>query len=43
MRNFKMVIEYDGTAYCGWQRQKNGVSIQQVLEEKIRLITREEV
>ena len=38
-----MVIEYDGTAYCGWQRQKNGVSIQQVLEEKIRLITREEV
>jgi tRNA pseudouridine38-40 synthase len=39
MRNFKMVVEYDGTGYCGWQRQKNGISIQQVLEETIRLIT----
>lgn len=43
MRNFKMVVEYDGTAYCGWQRQKNGISIQQVLEEKIRLLTCENV
>ncbi|NTW77851.1 MAG: tRNA pseudouridine(38-40) synthase TruA, partial [Syntrophaceae bacterium] len=43
MRNFKIVVEYDGTAYCGWQRQKNGVSIQQVLEEKIGLITCEKV
>lgn len=39
MRNFKMIIEYDGTAYCGWQRQKNDLSIQQVLEEKIQRIT----
>jgi tRNA pseudouridine38-40 synthase len=43
MRNFKMVVEYDGSAYCGWQRQENGLSIQQVLEEKIRLITCEKV
>ncbi len=43
MRNFKMVVEYDGTGYCGWQRQKNGLSIQQVLEETIRLITQEKV
>ena len=43
MRNFKIVVEYDGTAYCGWQRQKNGISIQQVLEEKICLITCEKV
>ena len=39
MRNFKIVVEYDGTNYCGWQRQENGVSIQQVLEEAIGLIT----
>lgn len=39
MRNFKMIVEYDGTAYCGWQRQKNGISIQQTLEEIIQLIT----
>ncbi len=43
MRNFKMIVEYDGTAYCGWQRQENGLSIQQVLEEAIELITGEKV
>jgi tRNA pseudouridine38-40 synthase len=39
MRNFKIIVEYDGANYCGWQRQHNGVSIQQVLEEAIELIT----
>ncbi|HDQ03272.1 MAG TPA: tRNA pseudouridine(38-40) synthase TruA [Deltaproteobacteria bacterium] len=43
MRNFKMVVEYDGSAYRGWQRQKNGVSIQQVLEEAIKKITGQKV
>jgi len=43
MRNFKIVLEYDGGAYCGWQRQKNGKSIQQVLEEAVHLITQEKV
>ncbi|KUG23883.1 trna pseudouridine synthase a [hydrocarbon metagenome] len=43
MRNFKMTVEYDGTAYCGWQRQENGLSIQQVLEEAIQLVTGEKV
>ncbi len=42
-RNFKMVVEYDGSAYRGWQRQKNGVSIQQVLEEAIKKITGQKV
>ncbi|KAF0159488.1 MAG: tRNA pseudouridine38-40 synthase [Syntrophaceae bacterium] len=39
MRNFKIIIEYDGAAYVGWQRQKNGVSIQQLLEEAFGVIT----
>ncbi|HOO89519.1 MAG TPA: tRNA pseudouridine(38-40) synthase TruA [Syntrophales bacterium] len=43
MRNVMMVCEYDGTAYHGWQRQPNGISIQEVLEEKLGLITREEI
>jgi tRNA pseudouridine38-40 synthase len=43
MRNFKMIVEYDGTAYCGWQRQENGLTIQQVLEEAIQLITGQKV
>ncbi|PKN61020.1 MAG: tRNA pseudouridine(38-40) synthase TruA [Deltaproteobacteria bacterium HGW-Deltaproteobacteria-11] len=43
MRNLRMVLEYDGTAYHGWQRQTNGLSIQQVLEEKIAVMTGEAV
>ena len=23
MKNIKLIIEYDGTNYCGWQRQPN--------------------
>jgi tRNA pseudouridine38-40 synthase len=43
MRNFKMTVEYDGSAYCGWQRQDNGISIQQLLEEAIEKITGQKV
>ncbi len=43
IRNFKIVVEYDGSAYRGWQRQKNGLSIQQVLEEAIKKITGQKV
>ena len=32
-RNFKLIIAYDGTAYGGWQRQPNRVTIQQLVEE----------
>jgi tRNA pseudouridine38-40 synthase len=35
MRNIKLIIEYDGTAYCGWQVQPNGITVQQVLEEAL--------
>lgn len=35
MKNIKIVVEYDGTDYCGWQRQNNAISIQQVIEEAI--------
>jgi len=35
MRNIKLTIEYDGTNYCGWQVQKNAVSIQEVIEKAI--------
>lgn len=43
MRNFKMILGYDGAAYCGWQRQLNGISIQQILEEAVAQITGEQV
>ena len=34
-RNVKLTIEYDGSAYHGWQRQANAITVQQVLEEAI--------
>ncbi|MDG2242302.1 MAG: tRNA pseudouridine(38-40) synthase TruA [Rhodospirillaceae bacterium] len=33
MPRFKLTIEYDGTDFVGWQRQINGLSVQQVMEE----------
>jgi tRNA pseudouridine38-40 synthase len=33
MRTFKLTLAYDGTAYAGWQRQANAMSVQQVVEE----------
>lgn len=35
MRNIKLTVAYDGTAYNGFQRQMNGIGIQQVLEAKL--------
>lgn len=43
MRNIKLVIEYDGANYHGWQTQPNVVSIQGTIEERLREITQEEV
>ncbi len=35
MRRILLSVEYDGTAYAGWQRQSNGLAVQQVLEEAL--------
>ncbi len=35
MARFKLTIEYDGTPFCGWQRQADRMSVQQALEEAI--------
>lgn len=43
MRNIKLVIEYDGTCYCGWQVQKNGLSIQEVLQKGVQSIVRHDI
>jgi len=36
-------IEYDGTSYNGWQRQKTGLGVQQRLEEALSLVANERV
>jgi tRNA pseudouridine38-40 synthase len=38
IQRYFLEISYKGTNYCGWQRQKNAVSVQQTLEEKLNLI-----
>lgn len=35
MPRLRLLIEYDGTNYVGWQRQTNGVSVQQRIEEAL--------
>jgi tRNA pseudouridine38-40 synthase len=34
-KNIKLVIEYDGTGYAGWQRQKNMPTIQEAIEKAL--------
>ncbi len=42
-RNIRLTLEYDGTRYHGWQRQKNALSIQAVIETALARITGEAV
>lgn len=39
MRRILCTVEYDGTDYAGWQRQLNGLAVQQVLEEALARAT----
>lgn len=43
MSRFLLKISYDGTNYHGWQVQPNGITIQQVLCEKLSVLTKENV
>jgi tRNA pseudouridine38-40 synthase len=43
MRNIKLLLEYDGTNYAGWQRQENGRTIQGELEAVLSKVLQEEV
>ncbi len=42
-RNLRLLLEYDGSRYHGWQRQKGDLSIQQVIEEALQRLTGEQV
>ncbi len=37
-KNFKLIIEYDGTDYHGWQRQKGVATVQETIESAIKIM-----
>jgi tRNA pseudouridine38-40 synthase len=43
MRNIRLLIEYDGTNYRGWQVQPKGQTVQGMIEEKLTMITGETI
>ena len=43
IRNIKMVLEYDGTHYHGWQIQAQEPTVQKIVEETLKKITQEDV
>ena len=41
MARYKIHIEYEGTNLAGWQKQKNGISVQEILENALFKLTGE--
>ena len=41
--HIRLILAYDGSRYHGWQRQKNGLTIQEILEDKIGIMAGETV
>jgi tRNA pseudouridine38-40 synthase len=42
-KNIMLILEYEGTQYHGWQRQKEALTIQAVVEDTIRMMVHEPV
>ena len=43
MKRIKLTVAYDGTNYCGWQVQPNGITIEEVLNKKLSRLTGEDI
>lgn len=43
MRNIKLIIQYDGSRYHGWQKQPNATTIQETVENAINAVTGEKI
>lgn len=41
MKRMLLTISYDGTAYCGWQVQPNGITVQETLQNALLKLTGE--
>ena len=43
MKRVKLTIAYDGTNYCGWQVQPNGITIEEVINKALQKLTGEPI
>ena len=43
MKRVKIIVAYDGTNYCGWQVQPNGITIESVLNHHLSELLGEEI
>jgi tRNA pseudouridine38-40 synthase len=43
VRHIRLVVEYDGTSLCGWQRQANGPTVQEHIESALQALLQHEV
>lgn len=43
MKRIKLIVAYDGTNYCGWQVQPNGITIEEVLNRSLSELLGEEI
>lgn len=43
MKRVKMVVAYDGTNYCGWQVQPNGITVEEVLNRSLSKLLGEKI
>ena len=43
MKRIKLTVAYDGTNYCGWQVQPNGITIEEVLNKTLSKLTGEDI
>ncbi len=43
MKKIKLTVAYDGTNYCGWQIQKNGITVEEVLNRTLSKFFKEEI
>jgi len=43
MKNYKLIIQYDGTNFHGWQTQKNAVTIQETITNAFEVLIKEKI
>ena len=43
MFSYQIIVEYDGTEYVGWQIQKNGLSVQEVIQKTLAKVLKQKI